>query len=65
MTTTLNTSRSGNTMVLLARRGFLHACIFWYYYNHLPRYCLTAGLYNAIHTMQVLGTSAHMKQDIV
>jgi hypothetical protein len=28
MTTTLNTSLSENTMVLSARRGFLHACIF-------------------------------------
>jgi hypothetical protein len=28
MTTTLNTSCSENTMVLSARRGFLHACIF-------------------------------------
>jgi hypothetical protein len=28
MTTTLDTSCSENTMVLLARRGFLHACIF-------------------------------------
>jgi hypothetical protein len=28
MTTTLDTSCSGNTMVLSARRGFLHACIF-------------------------------------
>jgi hypothetical protein len=36
-----------------------------YYNNNLPCYCLTAGLYNAIHTMQVLDTSAHMKQDIV
>jgi hypothetical protein len=36
-----------------------------YYYNHLSRYCLTAGLYKAIHTTQVLDTSAHMKQDIV
>ena len=26
MTTTLNTSCSENTMVLSARRGFLHAC---------------------------------------
>jgi hypothetical protein len=30
MTTTLDTSFSENTMVLSARRGFLHACIFWY-----------------------------------
>jgi hypothetical protein len=29
MTTTLDTSCSENTMVLSARRGFLHACIFW------------------------------------
>jgi hypothetical protein len=28
MTTTLDTSCSENTMVLSARRGFLHACIF-------------------------------------
>jgi hypothetical protein len=28
MTTTLDTSRSENTMVLSARRGFLHACNF-------------------------------------
>jgi hypothetical protein len=28
MTTTLNTSSSENTMVLSARGGFLHACIF-------------------------------------
>ena len=28
MTTTLDTSWSKNTMVLSARRGFLHACIF-------------------------------------
>jgi hypothetical protein len=28
MTTTLNTSCSENTMVLPAKRGFLHACIF-------------------------------------
>ena len=28
MTTTFNTSRSDNKMVLSARRGFLHACIF-------------------------------------
>ena len=30
MTTTLDTSCSENTMVLSARRGFLHACIFLY-----------------------------------
>jgi hypothetical protein len=29
MTTTLDTSCSENTMVLSARRGFLHACIFY------------------------------------
>jgi hypothetical protein len=29
MTTTSDTSCSANTMVLSARRGFLHACIFW------------------------------------
>jgi hypothetical protein len=28
MTTTLDTSCSENTMVLSARRGFMHACIF-------------------------------------
>jgi hypothetical protein len=28
MTTTLDTSCSENTMVLTARQGFLHACIF-------------------------------------
>jgi hypothetical protein len=28
MTTTLDTSCSENTMILSARRGFLHACIF-------------------------------------
>jgi hypothetical protein len=28
MTTTLDTSCSKNTMILSARRGFLHACIF-------------------------------------
>ena len=30
MTTTLDTSCSENAMVLSARRGFLHACIFKY-----------------------------------
>ena len=30
MTTTLNTSCSENSMILSARRGFLHACIFQY-----------------------------------
>jgi hypothetical protein len=29
MTTTLDTSCSENAMVLSARRGFLHACIFY------------------------------------
>ena len=29
MTTTLDTSCSENTMVLSARRGFLHSCIFY------------------------------------
>ena len=31
MTTTLDTSSSENTMVLSARRGFLHACILEYF----------------------------------
>ena len=35
MTTTLDTSCSENTMVLSARRGFLHACIFQFrIYTH-------------------------------
>ena len=33
MTTTLDTSCSENAMVLSARRGFLHACIFWFSIN--------------------------------
>ena len=34
MTTALDTSCSENTMVLSARRGFLHACIFSYFFNY-------------------------------
>jgi hypothetical protein len=36
MTTTLNTSCSENTMVLSARRGFLHAFIFLFLEAYIP-----------------------------